>query len=159
MVKIYEKMYDTDIEVYARTTKIKAKRTKDEIDGILARFQIKDVLWHWDIENNDVFVMFKLPPEKFRDTVLANLSVKLEPPRIWHKTAKGEYINWKASMRNMYWYILTHLSQAYVHQSSKFTEFLPHILNPEGRKVIDVVREEFIALPEKIIKEKKMIQR
>ncbi|MBA7491281.1 hypothetical protein ES702_01826 [subsurface metagenome] len=152
------KIYDTDSEVYGRTTKKKAKRTKDEIDGILARFQIKDVLWHWDIENNDVFVMFKLPPEKFRDTELADLSVKLEPPRIWHKTTKGESINWDASMRNMYWYILTHLSQAYVHQSSKFTEFLPHILNPEGRKVIDVVREEFLALPEKIIN-KKLIQR
>ena len=148
------KIYDDDPEVYARTTKIKPERTKSEIDGVLARFEIKDILWRWDMKNNDVFLMFKFPIEKFKDSENKEASVKLEPPRIWKKNKKGDFINWNASMRNMYWYILTHLSQAYVMQSSKFAEFLPHILNPEGKKMIDVIKTQYVALPSKIINEK-----
>lgn len=145
------KIYDTDPEVYGRTTKIKPDRTKHEIDGVLAKFGIKDVWWHWNIENNDVYVAFKLPKEKFGHLELEELAVKLEPPRIWHKTSKGEVINWAASMRNLYWYILTHLSQAYVMQSGKITEFLPHILHPSGKKLVDTIRPELKALPPAVI--------
>jgi len=148
------KIYDTDPEVYARTTNIKPDRSKSEIDGVLARFGVKDVAWRWDIKNNDVFLMFKLPPERFGHLEHKELTVKLEPPRIWHKHKKGDYINWSASVRNLYWYILTHLSQAYVMQSGKFTEFLPHILGRDGRKLVDVVGEEMLALPEDVDVEK-----
>ena len=144
------KIYDTDPEVYARTTNIKPERSKSEIDGVLARFGVKDVAWRWDLKNNDVFLMFKLPPERFGHLPDLELSVKLEPPRIWHKTGKGDVINWKASIRNLYWYILTHLSQAYVMQSGKATEFLPHILSRDGRKIVDLVGDELLALPDTV---------
>ena len=145
------KIYDDDPEVYARTSMIKADRTKAEIDGVLARYGIKDVWWRYDPKNNDVFIKFILS-ERFGDEY-KELTVSLEPPRIWHKDKHGEKINWEASMRNMYWYIYTHLSQAYVHQSGKFQEFLPHILNREGLKLVDVMKKQVAALPE-IIREK-----
>ena len=141
------KIYDDDPEVYARTSKIKYNRTKGQIDGILAQFKVKDVHWHNDREHNDVFVQFILT-EKFGKEH-QNVTVKLSPPAIWHKDKKGERINWDVSIRNLFWYIRTHLSQAYVHQSSVFQEFLPHILNREGRKIIDVVRNQYLALPER----------
>ena len=146
------KIYDTDPEVFGRTSTIKAQRTKTEIDGVLAKFGIKDVLWHSDFQANDVFVVFKLPPEKFGNVEQA-LSIKLEPPRIWHKNKHGDEINWDASMRNLFWYIQTHLSQAYVMQSSKFTEFLPHILTKDGSKVVDSIKRMY-ALPEYVEEEK-----
>jgi hypothetical protein len=142
------KIYDDDPEVYGRTSTIKADRTKGEIDGILARFGIKDVWWRYDILHNDVFIKFILS-EKFGDE-MKEVTVSLEPPRIWHKDKHGEEINWSASMRNLYWYIYTHLSQAYVHQSSKFTEFLPNILTKEGKKLTEIMREQYQALPETI---------
>jgi hypothetical protein len=149
------KVYDVDPEVYARTTSIKADRTKGEIDGILAKFGVKDVWWRYDILHNDVFIKFLLS-EKFGDKN-QELTVSIEPPRIWHKDKHGETINWNVSMRNLYWYIYTHLSQAYVQQSSKFTEFLPNIINKDGRKLTEIMREQYQALPE--IKEEKPILR
>jgi len=145
------KIYDTDREVYSRTTSINPDRTKGEIDGILARFGVRDVWWRYDIKHNDVILRFILPKERFDK----ELTVELEPPRIWHKHKKGDFINWKASMRNLYWYILTHLSQAYVMQSSKFTEFLPHILNREGKKLVDIITGEYFALPNVDVEEMK----
>lgn len=140
------KIYDDDPEVFARTSKIKYDRTKGQINGIFAQFKVKDVHWHDDRENNDVFVQFILT-EKFGKEH-QNVTVKLSPPMIWHKDRKGERINWDVSIRNLFWYITTHLSQAYVMQSSVFQEFLPHILNQEGTKLVDVVRQQYRALPE-----------
>lgn len=148
------KIYDDDPEVYGRTTKINPDRTKAEIDGVLARFGIRDVWWRYDIPHNEVFVRFVLS-EKFGEEMRA-LTVSLEPPRIWRKRKEGETINWDASMRNLYWYIYTHLSQAYVHQSGKFQEFLPHILNREGKKLTEVMREHYLALPD--MREEKTVE-
>ena len=142
------KIYDTDPEVYARTTKIKAIKTKHEIDGLFAKFGIKDVWWHGHVGDDDIYLAFKLPPEKFGHLELKNLTVKLEPPRIWHKGKHKDEINWNVSIRNLYWYILTHLSQAYVMQSSKITEFLPYILHPSGKILAEALRPELHALPE-----------
>lgn len=146
------KIYDDDPEVYAHTTNIKADRTKAEIDGLLARFGIKDVWWRYDIPHNDVFIRFILS-EKFGDET-KDLTVKLDPPRIWHKDKHSETINWNVSMRNLYWYILTHLSQAYVNQSSKFQEFLPNILGVGDKKLVELFKTEMVALPAEIKNEK-----
>lgn len=75
----------------------------------------------------------------------------LVPPKIWHK---GRYdddkINWKASMRNLYYYILTHLSQAYVNQFSKMTAFLPHMLTGNEILLKDRIHKMPLSLPETI---------
>jgi len=148
-VKKREKVYDDDTEVYAKGSKIAPDKTKAEIDGTLAKFGIINYWWTYDPANNNVVLKFIIPKEKFGD-LERDISVQLEPPRIWHLDRHGEKINWTASMRNMYWYILTHLSQAYVHRSGKFLEFLPHIITRDGRKVVDVLSQNY-ALPEKII--------
>ena len=145
------KIYDTDPEVYGHSSEIAPDRTKGEIDGILARFGIRDVWWRYDIAHNDVFVKFILS-EKFGEKE-KNLTVQLEPPRIYHKGKSGDTLNWKASMRNLYWYIYTHLSQAYVNQSSNFQEFLPNILSRDGKKVSELMQEQYKALPEFIQEE------
>ncbi len=153
-MSISKKIYDDDREVYGRTSDIPARTSKNDIDGILARFGVKDVWWRFDIPNNDVFVSFKLT-EKF-GTKMLNLPVLLSPPRIYHKVKNSrgriirEELNWNASMRNLYWYILTHLSQAYVHQSGLFTEFLGNILSENGRKITELMHEQYQALPETI---------
>jgi len=142
------KIYDNDPEVYARTTNIKPERTKSEIDGVLARYGIKESMWRWDMKNDDVFLIFKVPIGKLKGSGLENASVRIEPHPIWHKRrGKDDVINWKATMRNMYWYVWTHLSQAYVNQSGAFHEFLPHILNQDGKKLGEVIKKEYEALP------------
>lgn len=146
-VKKNEKIYDDDTEVFAHTTKIAPDKTKAETDGVLAKFGIKDVWWRYDPANNDVVLKFILPKEKFGE-IERDLSVQIEPSRIWHLDKHGETINWSVTMRNMFWYIQTHLSQAYVNRSGKFTEFLPHIITRDGRKVVDVLSQNY-ALPAK----------
>jgi hypothetical protein len=37
--------------------------TKSEIDGLFAKWGVKDVYWHWDPEHNDVFAQFKIAEE------------------------------------------------------------------------------------------------
>ena len=49
------RIYDTDPEVFARTTKIKFIRTLDAINGLLAQYTIIDVFWHNNLKNNDVY--------------------------------------------------------------------------------------------------------
>lgn len=156
------RIYDDDSEVYGRGTKIRADKTKADLDGVLARFGIKDVWWRNDIPHNDVFVKFVLS-ERFGEKE-REIMVSLEPPRIYHKkkNSRGyivsEEINWDASMRNLYWYILTHLSQAYVNQSSKFQEFLPNILANDGRRLKELMKDKYQSLPEIVQKKDGVVE-
>ena len=49
------KVYSDDPNLPYKTTKLKALYTKSEIDGLFAKWGVKDVYWHWDPEHNDVF--------------------------------------------------------------------------------------------------------
>lgn len=133
------KIYDNDSSVPYKTTHIKPEVSKSEIDGILARWGIRDSGWRWDMPNNEVFVTFQIH-ETLPDQTLPNGSkiqgkqiapvVRIEPPRIWTKVTRRnpkDVINWDVSMRVMFWYIKTHLEMSYLLQSSKVTEFLPYI--------------------------------
>lgn len=84
------KIYDTDPEVYARTTKIKPDRTKAEIDGLFARYGIKDVWWRYDLKGGDIFVQFILS-ENFEDKK-RNITVKIEPHPIYTKKKRGDVV-------------------------------------------------------------------
>ena len=134
MVKMYINDPDNIIPVPYKQTSISAIRTKGDIDRILAKWQVKDIAWRWDPDNNDVFVTFQIIEEIDGKTVAP--VVKIEPPRLWNKAStRGKHrkdsINWKVSLRVMFWYIKTHLEKAYLTQSSKTTEFLPHIVIPK----------------------------
>ena len=130
------KIYSDDPNLPYKTTKLKALYTKSEIDGLFAKWGVKDVYWHWDPEHNDVCVQFKIVEDI--DGSPVDVSVKVEAPAIWdHKTrAKAEIVNWDISMRVMHWFIKSHLEAAFLLQSSKTAAFLPYIASSDGAKVL-----------------------
>ena len=149
------KIYSDDPNLPYKTTKLKALHTKSEIDGLFAKWGVKDVFWHWDPDHNDVFVLFKIVEEI--EGVPLQVSAKVEAPPIWnHKTrSRAESVNWDISMRVMYWFIKSHLEAAYLLQSSKTVAFLPYIASKDGAKVLkDVIIprmneiQQLTALPE-----------
>jgi len=42
---------------------LNALYTRSDIDGLFAKWGVKDVYWRWDPEHNDVFVQFKTTEE------------------------------------------------------------------------------------------------
>ena len=150
------KIYGDDPNLPYKTTKLKALYTKSEIDGLFAKWGVKEVYWHWDPEHNDIFVQFKIAEEI--DGVLLQVSPKVESPSIWdHRTrSKTEGVNWDISMRVMYWFIKSHLEAAYLLQSSKTAAFLPYIASKDGAKVLKDILiprmneiQQLAALPQK----------
>jgi hypothetical protein len=149
------KIYSDDPNLPYKTTKLRALYTKSVIDGLFAKWGVKDVFWHWDPEHNDVFVLFKIVEEI--EGVPLQVSAKVEAPAIWnHKTrSKAESVNWDISMRVMYWFIKSHLEAAYLLQSSKTAAFLPYVTSKDGATVLkDVIIprmnevQQLTALPE-----------
>jgi hypothetical protein len=149
------KVYSDDPNLSYKTTRLKALYTKSEIDGLFAKWGVKDVYWRWDPEHNDVFVQFKIVEEV--DGLHLQVSAKVEAPAIWdHKTlSKAECVNWDISMRVMYWFIKSHLEAAYLLQSSKTAAFLPYIASKDGRSTLKDVTiprinevQQLAALPE-----------
>ena len=130
------KIYSDDPNLPYKTTKLKALYTKSEIDGLFAKWGVKDVYWHWDPERNDVFAQFKIVEEIEGKSL--QVSAKVEAPSIWdHRTrSKGESVNWDISMRVMFWFIKSHLESAYLLQSSKTAAFLPYIASGDGAKTL-----------------------
>ena len=118
------KIYSDDPNLPYKTTKLKALYTRSEIDGLFAKWGVKDTYWRWDPDNNEVFVQFKIV-EKI-DDVPRQFSAKVEAPAIWDRKtrSKAESINWDISMRVMFWFIKSHLEAAYLLQSSKTVAFL-----------------------------------
>ena len=155
------KVYSDDPNLPYKTTKLKALYTKSEIDGLFAKWGVKDVYWHWDPEHNDVFVQFKIVEEI--NGLPLQVSAKVDAPAIWdHKTrARAECVNWDISMRVMYWFIKSHLEAAYLLQSSKTAAFLPYIASKDGATVLkDVIIprmnevQQLSALPESAVARK-----
>ena len=130
------KIYSDDPNLPYKTTRLKALYTKSEIDGLFAKWGVKDVFWHWDPEHNDVFVQFKIIEDV--EGVSLQVSAKVHAPAIWdHKTrSKSESVNWDISMRVMFWFIKSHLESAYLLQSSKTASFLPYIASGDGQKTL-----------------------
>ena len=153
------KIYSDDPNLPYKTTKLKALYTKSEIDGLFAKWGVKDVFWHWDPEHNDVFVLFKIVEEI--EGVPLQVSARVDAPAIWgHKTrSKAENVNWDISLRVRYWFIKSHLESAYLLQSSKTAAFLPYIASKDGAKVLKNILiprmnefQQLTALPEKPVK-------
>jgi len=130
------KIYTDDPNLPYKTTKLNALHTKSEIDGLFARWGLKDTYWHWDPETNDVFIMFKIQEEI--NGIPVKVSARVECPTVWdHKTrAKAEQVNWNISMRVMFWYIKSHLEEAYLRQSSKVAAFLPDLIGKDEKQTL-----------------------
>ena len=149
------KIYDTDPLVPYKGTIINAQRTKSQIDGLLAEWGIRDVAWHWDLPNGEVFVMFQFKETYQKQEI--SPTVRVDCPIIWKKASKrrAEQVNWDVSMRVLYWYLKSHLESSYLLQSSKTTEMLPYIQDKSGRQLKDLIVSELIALPEGIKEEQR----
>jgi hypothetical protein len=106
-------------------------RTKAEIDGLLARWGIRQVFWDWNPEKARVMLLLKLP-ETFGNI---QLGVRFEPPRIWTKgnRRRNEEINWVVSMRVLSWSLKSVLESAYLMQFDKTTTFQPWIVSSDGK--------------------------
>lgn len=159
------KIYSDDPNLPYKTTKLNALYTKAEIDGLFAKWQIKDVYWHYDPEHNDVFAQFKIV--EVVEGLAIDVAAKVEAPIIWeHKTRnKAETVNWNISMRVLFWFLKTHLEAAYLRQSSKTAAFLPYIMASDGQTTLKDILiprlqqlEKFKALPEARIEENKIIE-
>lgn len=121
------KIYDDDVLVPYKDTKISKDQTRAEIDGLLARWGIRDSGWHWDLENQEIFITFQMK-ETVGEIEIQPL-IRVDAPLIYHKKtrAKPEWINWNVSMRVLFWYLKSHLEAAYLRGSSKTAEFLPQV--------------------------------
>jgi hypothetical protein len=146
-----KKVYADDPLIKFTTTQLSAERSKQQIDGVLAEYQVKDVYWHWN-PPHDIYVMFKI--EETVDDVPLMVSVRVDCPAIWNRARTRrrpftqEEINLSVSMRAMYHFIYTHLNNAYAMQSSKVVAFLPYIqTNQEGKTLKDLLIPKLSNLP------------
>jgi hypothetical protein len=138
-----KKIYSDDPLIKFTTTQLSAERSKQQIDGVLAEYQVKDVYWHYDPPRS-IYVMFKI--EELINDVPIMVSVRVDCPTIWNRARTKrrpftpEEINWAVSMRAMYHFIYTHLNNAYAMQSSKTVAFLGYIqTNVEGKVLKDLL--------------------
>lgn len=163
-MSVSKKIFSDDPLIKYATTKISAERSKAEIDGILAEYQVKDVFWHYDPPRS-VYVMFKI--EETVNGIPINAPVRVDCPTIWNRAKpRGrpptpEQISWQVSMRAMYHFIYTHLNNAYAMQSGKTVAFLAYIQSTQGKQLKDVILprlSEYAALEAKSEDKKTVIE-
>ncbi len=147
------KIYSDDPMVPYKSTAIPPSQSRAEIDGLLARWGIRDSGWRWSPETLEVFVTFQI-----KETINGKESsplVRIQAPLIYDKPKHGqtEQVNWKLSLRVMWWYIKAHLELAYLRQSGKTFEFLPHIQTntAEGSKSLGEVLVSQVNMLDKIV--------
>ena len=148
------KIYSDDPNLPYKTTKLNAIYTKGEIDGLFAKWGIKDVYWHWDPERNDVYIHFKFT--ETIDGLPVTSPFRVDAIPIWdHRTRnRAENVNWNISMRVMFWFLKTHLEAAYLRGSSKTAAFLAYITTSQGSTLEKVLiprlskLDQLQALPE-----------
>ena len=141
------KIYTDDPLVSYTTTTISAERTMQEISMILRQYDVVDIHWHYKPEGNDIFVQFGI--EEMIDGVAVKVAAKVVCPIIWEKanfhkrdpSLRVEHVNFDVSMRAMYWYIKSHLENAYAMQSSRVAAFLPDMVTPSGKRYFDEMKE------------------
>ena len=143
------KVYTDDPLIKYTNTKVKADRTKQLIDGVLAEYQVKDVWWHYDIPH-EAWVKFKI--EETINGVPISVGVRVDCPTIWDRARTKrrpltpEQINWDISMRAMYHFIYTHLNAAHAMQSGKAIAFLGYIVSGDRTQLKDLVLPELARL-------------
>ena len=157
------KIYTDDPLVSYTTTTISAERTMQEISMMLRQYDVSDIHWHFKPEANDIFVQFGI--EEVIDGVPVKIAAKVVCHMIWEKAnikkrdpnLRTEHVNLDVSMRAMFWYIKSHLENAYAMQSSRVAAFLPDMVTPNGTRFFDEMKEHLDRY--KPIEDKTMQQR
>lgn len=144
-----KKIYSDDPYVHYKGSTISPERTKADIDSLLGAWKVQgDVHWHWKPEQNDVYVRFVLEEEV--EGVPTKLAVKIPCPVIWDKAKprsrppQPEQVNWRISMRALWWFLKTHLEMGYVMQSAKAVALLPYIVNAQDRTLKELVLPQIV---------------
>lgn len=149
-------IWDNDPRVYGRTTKVDPQHWQNKINGLFGEFGITKFGWNFDIiydpklrrwvsPTQEVYVVFTVPETVFDQPV----PLQVDAPKIWHRgRGTDRYINWKASMSNLYWYLQMHLSAGYLMGTGAEVEMLAHVVTPDKRTVLDVITEQYKALPD-----------
>lgn len=142
-----QKIYSDDPLIHYKRSTISPNRTKVEIDALLGFFGVgDDVHWHivgsldpWKPSDNNVYVEFII--EEMINNIRVNLPVRIDCPTIWNKgtSRTSEQINWTISMRELWWFLKSHLEMAYVMRSSRVVAFLPYIGHEKGHQVKDLI--------------------
>jgi hypothetical protein len=136
------KIYTDDPLIKYTSTTVKADRSKQLIDAVLAEYQVKDVWWHYDLPR-EAWVRFKIEEEI--NGAKISVGVRVDCPTIWNRARTKrqprtpEQINWDISMRAMYHFIYTHLNAAHAMQSGKAMAFLAYVVSGENTQVKDVI--------------------
>ena len=137
------KIYSDDPLVHYKNSALTPERTRAEIDALLGYWKVSDIHWHWKPEENDVYVRFIL--EETVDGLPVRLTVKTACPIIWDKERprarppQMEQVNWRISMRALWWFLKTHLEMSYAMQSSKVAAFLPYLVNSQEQLLKDIL--------------------
>ena len=136
------KIYNDDSNLPLKSTVKRPIDSKRDIDAELAKWGITKVMWDWDIENGKCEIAFQLPPDKFYTSEIP-LGVRMKPPIVWQKRGKNSRkpheIDWRLSIRLLYWYVHYQLAWVYANQSSPVVAFLPHIAVSGEKTLKDVV--------------------
>ena len=135
------KIYCDDSNLPLKSTTKRPIDSKRDIDAELARWGITKTMWNWDLSRSSgCEVSFQLPKDKFYSSDIP-LGVRLTPPLVWKKKRKGKphEIDWRLSIRLLYWYIHYQLAWVYANQSSPVVAFLPHIAVNGDTTLKDVI--------------------
>lgn len=135
-----EKILNNDSNLPLKSTMKRPMDSRRDIDGELAKWGIKRVMWNWDLDNGVCEITFELPLEKFRGVDMSP-AVRLTPPIIWRKKGRNKpfKIDWRLSIRLLFWYIHYQLAWVYANQSSPIVAFLPHIQTGKNESVKDLI--------------------
>jgi len=164
------KIYSDDPLVHYKNSALTPERTRAEIDALLGYFKVSDIHWHWKPQENDVYVRFIL--EEQVEGVFTKLAVKVVCPTIWDKERprarprQPEQINWRVSMRALWWYLKSSLEMSYAMQSSRIVAFLPYLVNSREESLKDLLipqiarsgQFEALPTPEEMEQSKKIIE-
>ena len=134
------KIYSNDAMLPYKTTKLRARDSKSDIDAILAKYGIFDIAWTYNPENfQGTRLQFQFS-ENFQDIEI-NPVVELRPPIVWKpkRRNKPDEIDAKISMRLFYWYIKNALAWTYANQSEKVVAFLPYIKTSKNQTLKDII--------------------
>ena len=159
------KIYSDDPLLRFKDTEVPPQRTKHDIDGALAAFEVEEILWKWTPhlietgEPGEIYVAFKV--QEMTNGVLIRVPVRIDCPAIWDRANKLartpekrlERVNWRISMRIMYHFIYNSLNTLYAMRSSKVVAFLGYIQTGNGQQVKDRLipaLRQLEALPERI---------
>ena len=137
------KIYSDDKVVPYKNTRVDPRSTKDEIEGLLARWGIKKSGWDWALDEGRCILEFQYN-EFVKNTHVAQW-IKVEPPIIWKRKStkrtgnQEDIINWSVSLRVLWWWLKANLEMTYLGQSDKTTMFLPFIMNAEEKTLAQLL--------------------